>query len=109
MEATEEATEDAEDPEDPVLRLLIVMPLEVSAVISTLVLLFDIRKSWTLESNLHTSDVEDEESVEDTEPMGDRRDDVSSNEVEEWVSPPLELWGLPFPVESRSMPASHLW
>ena len=48
--------------------------------------------------------------MEDTEPKGLRLEDVSSSEVEEWVSPPLELWGLPFPVDSRSRwTESHLW
>jgi len=81
---------------------------EVNAVISTeLALLLVIRKSCTL-SNLQTSEAV--ESVEDTEPRGDLREDVSSKEVEEWVSPPLELCGLPFPVDSRSRwTESHLW
>ena len=63
-------------------------------------LLLVIRKSCTL-SNLQTSE-DVFESVEETEPSGLRLEDVSSSEVEEWVSPPLELWGLPFPVDSRS-------
>ena len=82
---------------------------EVNAVIRTeLALLLVIRKSCTL-SNLQTSELV-LESVEDTEPKGDLREEVSSSEVEEWVSPPLELWGLPLPVDSRSRwTESHLW
>ena len=51
--------------------------------------------------SLDTSEVV-EESVLETEPMGLRREEVSSKEVEEGVSPPEEDWGLPFPADSRS-------
>jgi hypothetical protein len=93
----------------PVFRLIVTPPLawEVRAVIRTL--LPFILRSWTVLKSLDTSEVV-EESVLETEPMGLRREDVSSKEVEEWVSPPEEDWGLPFPVDSRSRWAeSHLW
>jgi hypothetical protein len=53
----------------------------VRAVIKTEELLLDMRKSWTFDNSLQTS-LEELESVLDTEPMGDRRDEVSSSEVE---------------------------
>ena len=53
-----------------------------------LLLLAVILKSWTVVKSLQTSD--ELESVLETDPMGLRREEVSSNEVEEWVSPPLE-------------------
>ena len=72
------------DEED--FRLMVTPDCEVKAVIKTLFPF--IRRSCTLFIILETSEFE--ESVLDTEPMGLRLDEVSSNEVEEWVSPPLE-------------------
>lgn len=69
-------------PFDMVFRL-IVTPVEgcdVRAVMRTL--LPFMRRSCTVDKSLETSEVV-EESVEDTEPMGDRREEVSSKEVEE--------------------------
>ena len=73
--------------DEEVFRLMVTPDdCEVKAVMRTLFPF--IRRSCTVDNSLETSEVE--ESVLDTDPMGLRLEDVSSNEVEEWVSPPLE-------------------
>jgi len=89
VEATEDATEEAEEEvgfrgamRPPMGFMPLGNPFEVRAVIRTLLeLLLDIRRSCTLVRSLQTS--EEEESVEETDPMGDLREEVSSREVEE--------------------------